>query len=192
MAKNAYNLIGQERVSVGEVVNELLTQKAGTTWAEKTNQFAINYVRDLTKAYGDSWFKGKLPEDIFNGILLPKHEHKIEQDSSFIFPLDTPVGKALDYYKNTNSLYAKECLEAIKYLKEEIRKNGFTSPIVLVVIGGTIKHVDGLHRMLALKMLLEEGFEYKPIQVYLCNPLKWFIPYFSYMIKICLSRKTLI
>jgi len=47
--------------------------------------------------------------------------------------------------------------------------HGFTVPIILIVINNTLKHVDGLHRLIALGLLLQEGYEYVPIPVYLCD-----------------------
>jgi hypothetical protein len=167
---SAYTLINQEKSSLEEVVQSLIEQKSGTEWATKTNELAINYIRHLSEVYGNNWSKGLLTQESFSQILLPKHEHMIDiQPDLFIFPLDTPITKAIDHYKNNDSIYAKECLEAIHHLKDKIKKDGFTSPIVLAVINDTLKHVDGLHRLLALHLAIQEGYEYKPTPTFICN-----------------------
>lgn len=162
------NLINEQSSSLEEVTNNLLAQKFGTSWAEKTNQFAINYAIYLGEVYGDSWYKGFLSEEFFLDILLPSHNHTLIKDNPF-FPIDTPIKDAYSLIEKFNTESARECKELINYLKEEIRQNGFTSDIVLVVIDGAIKHVDGLHRMIAYSLLLKEGYPYKPIPVFLCD-----------------------
>jgi hypothetical protein len=167
------NLIDEEKVSLEEVTNNLLAQKFGTSWAERTNQFAIDYAIHLGQVYGDSWYKGFLPEEFFWDIMLPKHGHsEKEKDGTVFFPIDTPIKDIHKYFENTEPERTKECLELIHYLKEEIKQKGFTSNIVLVVINGTLKHVDGLHRMIAISLLLKEGYPYKPIPVFLCDSTK--------------------
>lgn len=167
------NLIDEQKASLEEVTNNLLAQKFGTAWAERTNQFAIDYVIHLGGVYGDVWHKGFLPEEFFTSILLPKHGHsEKELDGTVFFQVDTSVKDAIMHLKNVDPSRAKECLEAIHHLKEEIKQKGFTSSIVLAVINGTLKHVDGLHRMIALAILLEEGYQYKPIPVFLCDNTK--------------------
>jgi len=166
-------LINEQKVSLEEVTNNLLSQKFGTSWAEKTNQFAINYAIHLGEVYGDSWYNGFLPEELFWSILLPKHSHSDEEKDTFVFfPLDTSIKDVLKYFEKSDPNRTKECLELINYLKEEIKQKGFTSSIVIAVINGTLKHVDGLHRMIAMSILLKEGYEYKPIPVLLCDATK--------------------
>lgn len=164
------DLINETKSSLDEVVNSLTDQKFGTKWAEKTNIWAADYARKLGEVYGDVWYKGSLPEEFFLNIKLPEHRH--EDQNLIFFPLDTSLSDAREWYKNQN---AKDntCLDLINYLKEEIRQKGFTSSVVLAVINGELKHVDGLHRMIALASLLEEGFVYKPISVFLCNSTKY-------------------
>jgi hypothetical protein len=167
------SLIKESKTSIEEVVLSLTEQKLGTKWAEKTNQFAVNYVRHLGEVYGDVWYKGNLPKEFFFQILLPKHGHSGgERDDQAFFPLDTSIEDALVYYKDLDTNAKKECWECIQYLKEEIRQKGFTSNVVLVVINGKLKHVDGLHRMLALAILIKEGYPYPVLPVFLCDSTK--------------------
>jgi hypothetical protein len=167
-------LIDQEKVSLDQVTQNLLVQEFGTEWAEKTNGFAVKYIEHLTEVYGDCWYKGFLPKEYLWQILLPKHPHLIKHDDDtvFFFPIDTPVKEATNLLMNVNPELTKECIANINYIKEGIQKNGFTSSIVLAVINDTLKHVDGLHRMIALAMLLEEGYQYKPIPVFLCDNIR--------------------
>ncbi len=166
------NLLHEVKSSLEEVVNSLLKQKHGTPWAEKTNHYAIAYAEKLGEVYGDVWYKGSLPEEFFSHILLPKHGHSDkETDDTAFFPSDTAVDNAITEIKNSNK-NTKDCLELINYLKENIQIDGFKTSIVLVVINEELKHVDGLHRMIALSMLLKEGHVYTPIPVFLCNSTK--------------------
>ncbi|HEV7702274.1 MAG TPA: hypothetical protein VGO63_02430 [Candidatus Paceibacterota bacterium] len=163
-------LIDEERASIEEIVNTLLGQKNGSVWAKKTNQDAINYAKHLGEVYGDNWYKGFLPKEFLFDILLPEHGHeKREEDGTVFFPLDTPPVSALELLKNLSGEQTRECRELVNYLKQEIKKDGFTSSIVLAVINDTLKHVDGLHRILALASLLQEEYEYKPVPVFLCD-----------------------
>jgi len=171
--KKGITLLDETKSSLEEVVNSLVDQKSGTVWAEKTNQFAIDYAKKLTEVYGDVWYKGFLPEELFLNIVLPKHGHSMtEKDDEVFFPLDTYVKDAMKYLQKIDPERTKECLELIHSLKKEIKENGFTSSIALAVINGKLKHVDGLHRMIALSLLLEEGYQYKPIPVFLCDSTK--------------------
>ncbi len=163
-------LIDGQKVSLKDVTDSLLVQKEGTTWAAKTNQYAINYAIHLGEVYGDNWYKGFLAEEFFSQILLPKHGHSDKElDDRVFFPTDTPVFRALEILQEMKDGRGSECLELIKYLKGEIKKDGFTHSIVLAKINGVLKHVDGLHRMLAMAMLLKEGNAYKEIPVFLCD-----------------------
>src|SRR5437868_12781250 len=115
-----YLLIKQEKTTEDEVLKDLEHQTPGTIWAGKTNNFATDYVRHLTQVYKGNWSKGFLPKELFFDILLPEHGHSIEAGAtSSIFPLDTPITKALDFYKNSNSILEKECMEAIINLIEK-------------------------------------------------------------------------
>lgn len=166
-------LLDEKKVPLQVVIESLLEQKLGTSWSEKTNQFAVNYATHLGEVYGDSWYEGFLPEELFWNIRLPKHAHLTKEKKGVVFlPLDTPVKDVSLYFKKADAKDTKECLELIFFLKEEIKQKGFTSSIVLVVIDGILKHVDGLHRMIAMSVLVQEGYPYKPIPVFLCNSKK--------------------
>lgn len=167
-----YELINEEKVSFEDVEKSLLDQKSGSVWAEKTSPLAINYAKHLNEVFGDNWYKGFIRKEDLLKVMLPKHGHlKVEGDNTemLLFPQDTPVLNSKDYYKNPKEGYPKDCLDHIASLKEDLRKNGFIFPLVLVVINGELKHVDGLHRMVALSLLLDEGYEYKPISVFVCD-----------------------
>ena len=167
------NLIDQEKVSIKEVVDSLLLQKSGTKWSEKTSDWAVDYTKHLGEVYGDVWYKGYLPEEYIINILLPKHGHsEKELDSAIIFPLDTSVKEALVCLLNSEKEQTKECLSLVDFLKEKIVKEGFNSSIILAVINGTLKHVDGLHRLIAIYSLINDGYKYQPIQVFLCDSTK--------------------
>lgn len=72
---DTFNLINEEKSSLEEVVNHLGQQKSGTAWATKTSDLATNYAKHLGKVYGDSWYKGLLPKELFDEIVLPNHGH---------------------------------------------------------------------------------------------------------------------
>lgn len=163
-----YHLFHQEKSTMEEVLKELDLETPDTPWARKTNILAADYARHLTEVYKNNWSKGLLPKELFYEILLSKHQHSFEDDGC-IFPLDTPITHVLDFYKDNDSKYAKECMDAIVSLKEKILKEGFTTTIILAVINDILKHVDGLHRIVALVLAMQEGYEYTPIPVYLCK-----------------------
>lgn len=168
---NKINLINKNKSSRDDVVLSLLKLKNKSAWEEKTNHYSVEYVDRLTKTYGNVWYYGNLPQEFFLDILLPKHGHTEEKNIDILlFDVDTSVRDAIEYFKNVNPNYSKDCLSLIGYLKEEIRNKGFISEIVLYVVDGKLKHVDGLHRMIALGLLLEEGYKYEPIPVFLCDP----------------------
>jgi len=163
-------LLGAEAIATDAVIAALHEQKRGTDWAGKTNVYAENRVRELTGTYGEVWLKGLLPRELFMTIVVPKHSHTLEEPTApVIFPEGTHVGETIRHYHYSNSEAAAECLMLVRELKEKIIRNGFTSTITLVFEKGELRHVDGLHRMIALAHLLEEGFEYKPIPVFLCE-----------------------
>ena len=167
------DLINEIKISLEEVMNSLLDQKFGTKWAEKTSEKTLAYARRLGDVYGDAWYKGFLPEEFFLQILLPKHGHYTENKNNILsFIEDTAVHEARDLFNQSKEKYNKDCIELVIYLKEEIRKNGFKTNISLVIIKGKLKHVDGLHRMIALSLLLKEGYKYEPIPVFLCDSTK--------------------
>ncbi len=168
------NLTNETKASLQEVIASLAEQKSGTVWAQITNEYAIAYAKKLGEVYGDSWRKGLLPRELLTQVLLPHHGHSLGEgkDDILFFPIDTPLTEALPYIENFNTKESLDCLSLIKYLKEEIKKNGFQSNIVLVTICGQLKHVDGLHRMLALWSLLNEGYDYSSVPVYLCDNTK--------------------
>lgn len=161
-----FNLIDEQKSSLEKVVAHLDQQKSGTAWAIKTNDLATNYAKHLGEVYGDSWYKGLLPKELFDEIVLPNHGH---YEDKHLFPDNTSVLDVPAYYKNAPTDYTKDCLGLIEHLKQEIKSNGFTSTVVLVVIDNKLKHVDGFHRLVALSLLLDEGYEYQPIQVFLCR-----------------------
>ena len=84
-----------------------------------------------------------LPEEYFLNILLQKHDHmEAKKDSILLFENNTSVIEAIKHFKNPHKDYSKDCLDLILFLKEEIKKNGFITEVILVVDDGKIKHVD--------------------------------------------------
>ena len=163
-------LIDEQKSSLAEVVQSLKDDAVGSKWAQETNKWAIEYAEKLNEVYGDNWYRGKLPVEMLSDILLPKHGHQEEKSGgTLLFSLDTSVKDAVERVKNPPVGYSSDCLELIISLKEKIKRDGFTSNIVLAVINGSLKHVDGLHRMLALKLLVDEGESIGPIPTFLCD-----------------------
>lgn len=166
-----FELIAEKKIIASDVIFSLLNRSESSNWAKRTNHFAVNYIKNLTEIYGESWYSGLLPKEYFFSILLQKHGHiENEVDNNILlFPSDTSVSDAIVYYKNPHPTYPINCLTLINNLKENIKINGFTSDIILVVIDGKLKHVDGLHRIIALGILLEEGYEYTPVSTFICK-----------------------
>jgi len=157
-----------KKVSIEVVIFSLAAQANESDWANKTNSLAIDYVKHLGDVYGDSWYSGKLPLALFETIHLPTHDH-LGASATSLFPDDTVIGEAVSHIEKLNKVDYQACLTHIKSLKQNIKAEGFNSTLILVVINSTLKHVDGLHRILALGMLLREGFEYEPIDVFICD-----------------------
>jgi len=165
------NLLDIQKVISTKVVESVNGhQDDKTQWLDKTNKVTEDYINHLTATYGESWYEGFLPFELINQILLPKHTlHNSEIDDGVeIFPLDTPLPEAIMKYKDLE-YQDTLCQNNVRSLKEKIMTHGFTVPIILIVINNTLKHVDGLHRLIALGLLLQEGYEYVPIPVYLCD-----------------------
>ncbi|MCB9808832.1 ParB N-terminal domain-containing protein [Candidatus Nomurabacteria bacterium] len=163
-------LTNEKKISINEVVSDLENQKDGTAWATTSNGWSIDYVKHLGEVYGDTWYQGELSRDQIQNILLPQHGHDpFNEDELVLITLDTPFSEVVNLYKNRPKDYSQGCVDNIEYLKQQIKKNGFTSTITLAVINETLKHVDGLHRLVALALLEEEGFEYDSIPVFLCD-----------------------
>lgn len=163
-------LTNEKKISINKVVSDLKDQKKGTAWATTSNGWSIDYVKHLGKVYGDTWYRGELSRGQIKNILLPQHGHDpFNENELVLIALDTPFFEVASLYKNRPEGYSQDCVDNIEYLKKEIEKNGFTSTITLAVINNTLKHVDGLHRLVALALLEEEGFEYESIPVFLCD-----------------------
>jgi hypothetical protein len=161
-------LINEERSSLEEVIQTLEKQKSGSSWAEATNHWSVAYAQTLNGHNGDAWYKGLLSESDFQSIQMPAHGHG--QGDEIFFKLGTTANKAKEYFKDVRSPVGQECFNLILSLKEKIKKEGFTSTIALAVQNGIPGHLDGVHRILALSMLLDEGVEYKPIPVFTWDP----------------------
>lgn len=165
MKKETSLLLNQEQVDKEYVIAELHKQKSGTEWATKTNDWAIAQIEKVAEGV---WVKGLLPEEYFLKIILRKHRHTTDKTSQDIFLLeneDISISEARDIFEQASRYHHPECIEHVEYLKGEIREKGFTSSVVLNEEGGELKHLDGLHRLLALSLLLKEGYNYQPVPV---------------------------
>ena len=159
-----------QRVTSAQVREVLGREAEDYGWSKKTHDLMMAYVGKLTEVYGESWYVGVLSRDQFFSILLPEHRHNFEEKKGYpvSFPLDTSLADAVTLYKECPERFAKECYEHIAQLKEKIHAEGFKTTVALVVIDGLLKHVDGLHRLIALGSLLDEGVAYEPIGVFVC------------------------
>ena len=161
-------LIDEIKTSINDVLESLVKHKNDTEWSARTTHFAIEHITGFKKEYKKDCKKGFLSENAFFDILLPLHGHMEDLATGIVlFPSDVTINKALECYKNPDPKYTKECSNQILLLKDQIRENGFTSEIIIELVDGNLRHIDGLHRMIALGLLLEEGYKYKPVPVYL-------------------------
>lgn len=143
-----------------DVVNNNLT----TEWSKLTKHFLLDYLKS-NKFY---CLKTKLKTSFLKNVLLPKHGHLKDYETGIIlFPNNITVKEAIYAYKNPPLNYTSECQDLILFFKKEIKENGFTKEIILEKKENKLVHVDGLHRMIALSLLIEEGFECKNIPIFL-------------------------
>ncbi len=150
-----------------DVIAYLTDTMNDTAWAGRTNVYALYSVSHISKIPDSYWKKVSLSQDEFFSILLQPHSHAVDADSAeLIFPGNIPLSSVLDFYTNTNSLAAQKCMEEIQGLKKSILEHGFTSTIVLSEDEGQLRHLDGLHRVLALVLAMKEGYEYVPISAF--------------------------
>ena len=161
-----YFLIHNEETSVKDVLASLVEHENDTDWSAKTTHFAISHIKEFEKKYYDC-VRGFLPKELFLDTILPFHGHMKDFETGILlFPDNISVKNALEYCKKPNLKYTKECADMILFLKDQIKNNRFTSEVTIESVDGKLRHIDGLHRMIALGLLLEEGYEYKPIPVY--------------------------
>lgn len=158
-------LIDETKIKITEIVDELLRQRLGTRWAHETNEWAIDYIKKLTNQNGNHWYKGLLSKEQLMKVHLPFHKHDVS-----CFTIGINVEQAKECYKTLPE--TDSCLRQVNHMKTEIRENGFKSVITLEIAEGEMNHIDGLHRMLAVALLIDEGFDYQPIPVFLYNPEK--------------------
>ena len=163
-------LIKEESIDIKTILEKVENDSKGTKWSETSKKWTKDYIKHLHEVYGDNWYFGYLKESDFKKILLPRHGSHSDSGhhEKVLFELDTNIIDAGDIFlKNTD--YDILCSENIKYLVEQISSQGFISNITLAVINGSLKHVDGLHRLIAYQILLKDGLKYEPIPVYLCR-----------------------
>lgn len=167
-------LIDKTKVSTEEVLCRLRAQKCGTLWAEKTNYWAVDCAQHLGDKHGEVWWKGILNKELIGQILLPNHGHSLGEgkDNIVFFPNNTRVADALSHIENFGGTEATECLRCIEHLKQEIKSKGFNTELFLAVTEDGLTHVDGLHRMIALQILISEGHALPDVPVFLCDSLK--------------------
>lgn len=161
-------LIDAKPSSYNEALTVLEASSKDTPWAEKTNPYVINAVRRMMSNNEGSWTKGLLPEDALLSIVLPEHGHRIlkeEPEGALAFDNDTTLRQAADLFINNPGAFPVDCREHIASLQASIRREGFTSSVLLLIKDGQLRHGDGLHRLIALATLMREGFTYKPIPV---------------------------
>lgn len=166
-------LISEKKISKEKVVGFLEEQKSGTEWAKITNDWARDRLKYFNEINNNNWVRGFLPEEFFGNILLPMHEHKNENnegDAPFIIIENTLTSQLLDVCRGHLDQKNSECLQNINYLKEKIRENGFVEDIILGIKDGGLYHIDGLHRIISMTLLLNEGLPYEPIPVCLSRP----------------------
>lgn len=153
--------------SLEEVIHHLEIHKNETDWAKLTSEIAVDNARRADHINHGRWYTGLLPKELFSQIILPRHEHTWDIGNDFIFPDNTTVAQALHYYKNNDTEPMRACMKAIDDLKRKIKLEGFTTTIVLAILDNKLIHLDGLHRLLAMQALLDEGQTYIPIPVFL-------------------------
>lgn len=166
-------LINEKDISTEEVIGLLEKQKSGTGWAKISNDWAKDRLEEFDKANDGNWVRGFLPKEFFGNILLPMHEHKNENnegDAPFVITEKTPTSQLLDVCRGHLDQKNSECLQNVNYLKEKIRENGFVEDIILGIKDGGLYHIDGLHRIISVTLLLDEGLPYEPIPVCLSRP----------------------
>lgn len=162
------SLTNEEAVSIQDVITSLVKHKDDTEWSAKTTHFAIDHIKEFENAYNDRCVKGLLSKEYFLDVLLPFHGHMEDfKTGILLFPDNVSVKEAIEYCKNPHPKYTKNCSDYISFLKDQIKNNGFTSEITIELVDGKLSHIDGLHRMIALSLLLEDGYEYKPVPVYI-------------------------
>lgn len=162
------SLINEKKVSIKDVIASLLKHKDDTEWSLKTTHFAIDHIKEFESEYNDRCVRGLLSREYFLNILLPFHGHMEDFATGILlFPDNVSVKETMEYCKKPDPKYTKNCSDYILLLKDQIKNDGFTSEITIELVGGKLRHVDGLHRMIALGLLLEDGYEYKPVPVYI-------------------------
>lgn len=163
------DLLQWQKVSSDEVIEDTKQRKFATAWSQRTNDSVVNYLGYLTEQYQESWYQGFLDQETFLSIRLPKHSHVMIESAQdhVLFPEECTVGQSGEYFRNADPVLDKHCVELIGLLKEEIRNEGFITNLIIKRDSEGLHHVDGLHRMVALCLLLEEGWSGGPIPVFL-------------------------
>jgi len=161
------SLISMEESSTKDVLGSLAKHENDTEWSKKTTHFAISYLKKFESEY-KIVSKGFLSKELLFDIILPSHGHMEDLATGIIlFPENVTLKEALEYYKKPNPKYTKDCSDWVLFLKDQIKQSGFTSAIIIESVDGKIRHIDGLHRMMALGLLLGEDYQYEPIPAYL-------------------------
>ena len=162
------SLTNKEVTSIKDVIASLVKHKDDTEWSAKTTHFAIDHIKEFENEYSGGCVKGLLGKEHFLNIVLPFHGHMEDFTTGILlFPDNVSVKEALEYYKKPDPRYTKSCFDYILLLKDQIKNKGFTSEIIIELFDGKLRHIDGLHSMIALSLLLEDSYEYKPIPVYI-------------------------
>ncbi len=166
------NLTDGKKISFEEVLFELEHQKEGTVWAKETNSWAIDLAKKFNKLNNGDWQKGLIHKEDFLKILLPNHSHDREGGGSLLlFPKETSISQAYDFYKKRDKNYNENCINLINELKNKIEKEGMTHPITLGIKDGRLYSIDGLHRDIAVVLLMKENKKEIEVPVLLSQKL---------------------
>jgi hypothetical protein len=157
-------------ISIEEII-DTINKNLTTEWSKKTRPYLLNYLR----SYKFYCLRTKLKTSLLKDVLLPKHGHLKDYETGIIlFPNNVTVEEAVCAYKNPPQDYTEECSDLILFFKEQIKTNGFIKEIIIEKSGNKLFHVDGLHRMIALSILIEEGFNCESIPIFLIEKMDYF------------------
>lgn len=162
-----FSIKKKEIILIDEIINTT-NDSLTTEWSKLTKHFLLDYLKS-SEFY---CVKTKLKTSFLKNILLPKHGHLKDYETGIIlFPNNVTVQEAVDDYKKPPQNYTNECKDLILFFKKEIKEKGFIKEIILERKENKLVHVDGLHRIIALYLLIEEGFKCKNIPIFLIKRL---------------------
>lgn len=155
----------KESISIEEII-DTVDSNLTTEWSKLTKDYLFKYLR----SHKFNCLRTQLKTSFLKDVLLTKHGHLKDYETGIIlFPNNVTLREAVDSYKNPPPNYTNECQDLILSFKKQIKEKGFTKEIILERKEDKLVHVDGLHRMIALFLLMEEGFECKNIPIFLIS-----------------------